>query len=87
MSTSQVAYALSEHLSHARDQLIRMHHLGMIEPIGIREEEGRPQLYGYFQDVLWGLTTHTKEHSKIEPHCRACKTRELLLGGAEALDE
>jgi hypothetical protein len=87
MSTSQIAQAISESLTYARDQLIRMHHLGMIEPIGVREENHPPPAIGYFQDVVWTVTTHTREHRFIEPGCRACKTRTLLLAGAEALDE
>jgi len=87
LATSEIAYGLSENLSWIRDQLIRMHHLGMIEPIGVREIDGDPPTFTYYQDVVWNLTVHAREHRDIEPGCRACITRTWLLCGAEALLE
>ncbi len=87
MTTSQLARELDEPIGRARNQLIRMHHLGMIEPIGVRQEDRMLNDLGYFQDVLWDLTVHTREHRGLEPGCRACLTRQLLLAAAEALGE
>lgn len=64
-----------------------MHHLGMIEPIGVREVDGERRTFTYFQDVVWDVSIHTREHREIEPGCRACITRGWLLAGAEALIE
>jgi hypothetical protein len=87
LTTSEIAYAVRGQLGAVRDQLIRMHHLGMIEPIGVKEVAGDRRSFTYFQDVLWDITVHTREHRHIEPSCRACKTREWLLAGAEAIVE
>lgn len=64
-----------------------MHHLGLIEPIGVREVDGERPSFTYFQDVVWDVTTHLREHREIVPDCRACTTRTWLLIGAEVLIE
>lgn len=87
LSTSELAYQARDSLGYMRNQLIRMHHLGLIEPIGVKEVVGERRTFSYYQDVLWGVTLHTREHRHIEPNCRACLTRTWLLAGAEAIDE
>lgn len=78
-TTSQIAYELQEKTCMLRPQIILMHHFGLIEPLGIREEDGQPKASGYYLDILWQTTHHTREHIDTQPNCHGCTVRERLL--------
>lgn len=88
-ATSEIARDLDHcyHLSYIRSQLIRMHHLGLVVPIAVRREEGDRELVGYFRDLIWTLTKHTREHKHQFTNCTACTIRELLLASGEVIVE
>lgn len=88
-STADIAYDLDATLGYVRGQLIRLHHLGLVEPIAIREEEGGglPRPIGYYQDLVWNLTRHAREHRHQHANCWACTVREMLLASAEVVYE
>jgi hypothetical protein len=58
-----------------------MHHLGLIVPIAVREEPWEAGAIGYFRDLIWTLTDHTKNHNVLVPGCRACEIRESFIDG------
>lgn len=79
MSTSQLAEELRERLDVVRQEIVRLHHIGIIEPIAIRHKEGEPTGRLYFRDYVWTLTQHTYEHQDLRNDCRHCRIRERLL--------
>ena len=78
-STGQIAYELQARLARVRAELILMHHFDLVEPIGIRSDDGPLRASGYYLDLLWETTRHTKEHIDTNPGCRGCRIREQLL--------
>lgn len=91
-STSEIARELDMNLGYIRAQLVRMHHLWMIEPVAIRTDEdhqrfGRPPAVGYFQEFVWQMTTHGKDHNYVMERCYGCKVRMMLLSVDEAIVE
>jgi hypothetical protein len=74
-------------LNYVRSQLIRMHHLGLVAPIGVRKEEGDRERVGYYRDLIWTLTKHTREHKHQFSNCTACTIREMLLASCEVVWE
>lgn len=80
-STSQLSYVIETPLNEMRVELIAMHHFDLVEPIGIRHDDDISAVYGsgYFQDLIWDLTIHSKEHLETVPNCRGCRVREALL--------
>lgn len=79
MSTSELAQTLRENLAIVRREVVRLHHLGVIEPIAIRSEAGDPPARLYFRDLVWDLTEHGREHNRSYPGCTACMLRERML--------
>ena len=80
-STEQIAYELAENLSYIRSQLVRMHHLGLVYPVAIRIRDGdrdNPGI-GYFQDLIWELTRHTRDHNELVSGCYGCLIRESFI--------
>lgn len=67
-----------------RAELIALHHLGIVEPRGVRTDTPRLGRSLYDRDYLWGITDHGMSHHSTEPGCFACRMRErtlLLVGG------
>jgi hypothetical protein len=79
VSTSQLAGILDERLCYVRQEIVRLHHLGIIEPIAIRYEQGDPPARLYFRDYVWEMTEHGRSHNDLQPECRACRIRERML--------
>ena len=78
-TTTQITYETGEDVLTIRPHLIRLHHLGIIEPVAVRYEEDNPESNGYFDDLVWGLTIHGREHSISVAGCYGCDMRELLM--------
>lgn len=78
-STEQLAYELGDRLDYVRGQLVRMHHLGLIFPVAVRERDGVSHGVGYFQDLLWELTRHTRDHNVLVDGCYGCMIREMFI--------
>ena len=83
-TTQQLAYLVRENLSCVRDQLVRLHHLGIIVPVGLRYDTDSEPPSGlelsYFDDLLWDLTLHTRDHHESVEGCYGCAIREALPG-------
>ena len=79
VSTTQLAGMFGARLALVRQEIVRLHHLGVISPIAIRYEDGDPPTRLYFQDLVWEMTEHGREHGSIHHGCRACQNRERML--------
>jgi len=77
-TTVELAHATSVRLPNVRREMILMHHYGLVTPIGVRSDDQAEELGGYYADILWDLTEHSREHSESWEGCRACNLRELL---------
>ena len=63
-----------------RPHLVRLRHLGIIEPVAICAiNEPFPERISYFDNLLWTLSDHGKYHDQSDPSCKACALRELLF--------
>lgn len=83
-STSELAFAAREDLASVRREVISLHHIGAIEPVGIRMDSGICGAKLYYRDYLWSITDHGMSHSMSTPGCTACYLRErtiILAGG------
>ena len=80
-TTSQIAYEIEDSVDNIRPNLVRLRHLGIVEPIGIRTDvdEPVPDRVTYFDDLLWTLTEHGRNHNETIPGCYGCRIRELLM--------
>ena len=81
LATQQLAYSLGEELGYVRSQLVRMHHLGLVMPIAVREEDFDADVIGYFRNLIWTLTDHTRHHRELIPGCNGCRIRESFIAG------
>jgi hypothetical protein len=83
-TTTEISYRVGEPIGEVRNQLIRMHHLNLVEPIGVRCEDGgeEPPARGlsYYDDLLWSVTDHTRDHNEYVEGCRGCALRDLIPG-------
>ncbi|MBW2691012.1 MAG: hypothetical protein JRE57_00080 [Deltaproteobacteria bacterium] len=81
-TTDQLAYLVRESVSSVRNQLTRLHHLGIIMPIGVSYETGAtpPSNPTYFANLLWDLTLHARDHHESVEGCYGCAIREALPG-------
>jgi hypothetical protein len=77
-TTVQLAQETSILLPNVRREMILMHHYGLVTPIGVRSDDHAAEMGGYYADILWDLTDHSREHSESWEGCRACNLRELL---------
>ena len=75
-STSALATLLNRPYGFMCDELMLLHHLGIIQPIAV--VEGSTGTF-YERDLVWELTEHGLSHNVHIPDCRACKIREHLL--------
>lgn len=78
-STSQLALHLRMSLHEVRLEVICLHHVGVIQPIGFRHEDGAPPARLYYRDYIWEITEHGLEHHDHHAGCRACEMRASLL--------
>lgn len=77
-TTVELAHETTIRLPNVRRELILMHHYGLVTPIGVRSEDQAAEMGGYYADILWDLTIHSREHDESWEGCRACNLRELL---------
>jgi hypothetical protein len=77
-TTSQITHEIRRELRAVRREIILMHHFGLIAPIGVKSEPGEEGHDGYYPNILWDLTEHSKSHDQNWEGCRACDLREIL---------
>lgn len=85
-TTSDLAAATRQNLAEVRRELISLHHLGVILPVGIREDTSGPGARLYYRDYLWAISDHGMSHHTSVAGCIFCKLRERILlraGGYE----
>ena len=79
-TTEQISYETGEPLDVVRPNIVRLRHLGIIEPIAICVYDDEfPGRISYFDNLMWELTEHGKHHDQSQPNCRACWFREKLM--------
>lgn len=76
-TTEDLAHATGRALPNIRRELILMHHFGLVLPVGVRDDDMGVD-GGYYADIVWDLTIHSREHDESWDGCRACNLRELL---------
>lgn len=87
-STQTISYELGERLSWIRAQLVRLHHLGLVTPVAIQyhEDIGTNHSDGYFQNLVWELTPHARDHKDLVDGCHGCYLRELFISDEAVLE-
>lgn len=85
-TVSELAHHTRKSVFDVRIEVIALHHLGVIEPRGLRTDTIRLGKSLYDRDYLWGITEHGMSHHSSQPGCLACRLREkvLLLAGGYA---
>lgn len=78
-TTLQLVETVQRDIQPVRRELIRLHHLGVIEPLGIRGDTTEPGAKLYYRDLLWGITDHGMSHHTSVSGCMACYLRERRL--------
>ena len=62
-----------------RRELIRLHHLGIIQIVDVRLDHGGVPAKSYFQDYIWKMTRHARTHDTVRDGCLACDIRSLRI--------
>lgn len=79
-TTQDIVYELGESPDEVVPNLIRLRHLGIIEPIAIKTDDAPvPDRVDYTDDLLWALTEHGRDHNTTVAGCYGCRIRELLM--------
>ena len=76
-STREIATILREDFCKVKTEVARLHLLGVLQPVGIRDGEARNARL-YDRDYLWDLTVHGRNHSTNFNDCYFCMEREAL---------
>jgi len=80
-TTEEVAYLVGYSVDTIRWELIRLHHLDLVAPIGVRHvrlgERTPRKALSYSDNLLWDVTDHMRFHDQTIPGCRGCKVRTL----------
>jgi hypothetical protein len=78
-TTSLLAHHTRENVFEVRNEIIRLHHLGVLEPVGYRTDTPRRGKTVYDRDSLWSITDHGMSHHSSHVDCWACRIRERVL--------
>ena len=82
-TTSQLVKFAQADIERVRRELISLHHMGVIERIGIKNGAPPSKISIYARDYVWAITDHGMSHGSSVYGCLACHLREraLLLAG------
>lgn len=80
-TTEQIVYEVGESPDEIIPNLIRLRHLGIVEPIAIKSggDGLYPDRVDYIDNLLWSLTEHGQRHDAFVEGCYGCRIREKLM--------
>lgn len=76
-STREIIACLREDPQMVRKEVSRLHLIGILQPVGIRDGGPRNARL-YDRDYCWDLTIHARHHSNDVSDCYFCMERETL---------
>lgn len=84
-STVRIAYDVGISERAALAHLVRMYHLGIVQPIAIETWERENNMPA--SSAIWEMTEHSRSHKAVVSGCFGCKMRMIYLVANEALIE
>ena len=78
--TEAIVYETGESPDDIIPNLIRLRHLGIVEPAAFCVEDAdNPGVAEYPDNILWTLTEHGREHDTTISGCYGCDIRQRLM--------
>ena len=79
-TTEQIVYEIDESPDDVLPNLIRLRHLGIMQPVAICVDDAPfDQAVDYTHNLLWEMTEHGRYHDTVVDGCYGCKMRERLM--------